>query len=411
VAAQYSAGLFAFDNVRCLAQCKAEWREGRLTLLEITIGPPYGFTLDDAATVGRMTLRRSLFALWAALAALWVGYVLARPVSYYDDFHALQDYVASSDHDPPDLDHDYTLRQHKEAMTAAIIRGNPSLRDSMRQNLMRNNAPSMEDNLYLWPYLRSTSPWAINRVVFASFPPVISLLAGLAFVWVWKRHGEAHWLKLPARLRRGSLRLYLVVAVPWVAWFGFQILINGPRWPYLTRAFWWLLLVPIGGPILALLTVWVVAGFKKAAFEPDHADQRATTTPTPTIRVAPERAERSLISDVRFYLPRGIMNCLKLFFSFSGRANRAKYWLGLAIAFWISILAMMSPRFASEATPAFRIVSILAFVYLLIVLATATKRLHDLDLSGWWAFGFFMAYCLTVFLGSPGICHSGIGAG
>jgi hypothetical protein len=31
--------------------------------------PPYGFTLDDAATVGLMTLRRSLFALWAALAA------------------------------------------------------------------------------------------------------------------------------------------------------------------------------------------------------------------------------------------------------------------------------------------------------------------------------------------------------
>jgi hypothetical protein len=204
-------------------------------------------------------------ALWAALAVLWVGYVLAQPVSYYDDFHALQVYVASSHHDPADLDDDADIRRHKDALSAELIRSNPGLQDLMRQKLMRNNESSMEDNLYLWPYLQSTSPWAINRVVFAFFPPVISLLAGLAFVWVWPRHGEAHWLKLPARLRRGSLRLYLVVAVPWVAWFGFQILINGPRWPYLTRAFCWLLLVPIGGPILALLIVWVVAGFKGSA--------------------------------------------------------------------------------------------------------------------------------------------------
>jgi hypothetical protein len=208
---------------------------------------------------GLMTLRRSLFALWAALAVLWVGYVLAQPVSYYDDFHALQvsDYV-NSHYDPADLGDEELLR-HKRAMTAEFIRKNP--------DLMRNN-PSLQYDSSLQRYLRSTSPWAINRLVFAFLPPVISLLAGLIFVWVWQRHGEAHWLRFPAHLRRGSLRLYLVVAMPWVVWFGFQILINGPRWPYLTRAFWWLLLVPIGGPILVLLIVWVVAGFKKSASRP-----------------------------------------------------------------------------------------------------------------------------------------------
>jgi hypothetical protein len=72
------------------------------------------------AAVGPLTLRRSLFfGLWVALAALWVGYVLAQPASYYDDFRALQNYVASEPHDnPADLDDDYTLRQHKDAMSA-----------------------------------------------------------------------------------------------------------------------------------------------------------------------------------------------------------------------------------------------------------------------------------------------------
>jgi uncharacterized membrane protein YhaH (DUF805 family) len=70
-------------------------------------------------------------------------------------------------------------------------------------------------------------------------------------------------------------------------------------------------------------------------------------------------------------------------------------WAGNCV--WIAILAMMSPRFAPEAIPdRFLIGTILGFVYLPIVLATAT--LHDLDLSGWWALGFFIAYCLTVFL-------------
>jgi hypothetical protein len=62
------------------------------------------------------------------------------------------------------------------------------------------------------------------------------------------------------------------VTVPWVAWFGLQILINGPRWRYLSHAFWSLLIVPVGGPILLLMIFWVVAGFRKSL--PTSGDAR-----------------------------------------------------------------------------------------------------------------------------------------
>jgi hypothetical protein len=84
------------------------------------------------------------------------------------------------------------------------------------------------------------------------------------------------WSRLPEHLRRGLLRLYVVVTVPWVAWFGYQLLDHLQR-PYYSRSrhaaetFWSLLLVPIGGPILLLVIVWVVAGFRKSALGVDKA--------------------------------------------------------------------------------------------------------------------------------------------
>ena len=89
----------------------------------------------------------------------------------------------------------------------------------------------------------------------------------------------AHWWRLPEHLRRGLLRLYVVVSVPWVAWFGYQFLDHLQR-PYYSRSrhaaevFWWLLLVPVGGPILFLVIAWVIAGFrKKTALRVDKATE------------------------------------------------------------------------------------------------------------------------------------------
>jgi hypothetical protein len=62
-------------------------------------------------------------------------------------------------------------------------------------------------------------------------------------------------------------RLYLVVCVPWVAWHGYQLLDATQHSGYSARraishAFWLLLIVPIGGPILLVLMVWVLNGFR-----------------------------------------------------------------------------------------------------------------------------------------------------
>ena len=71
--------------------------------------------------------------------------------------------------------------------------------------------------------------YANENIVFAFGPPVIWFLAGQIFVWAWQRYLAEVWLSLPQHLRRGLLRLYFAVSVPWVAWFGFKILIAGPR--------------------------------------------------------------------------------------------------------------------------------------------------------------------------------------
>ena len=89
---------------------------------------------------------------------------------------------------------------------------------------------------------------------------------------------------------------------------------------------------------------------------------------------------------------------LRLCFSFSGRINRAKYWLGLAIAFCIGILGIRSVRLVSDATWGLLIVATLLITYHAVALATATKRLHDLDFSGWWAPAIFVANYITSFL-------------
>ena len=106
----------------------------------------------------------------------------------------------------------------------------------------------------------------LSALLAAVLPPIILLVAGLGVV----RFGEPHWMRLPEHLRKGLWRLYIAVTVPWVAWFAYQIL-EGFRRPYYLQsryvmpAFWSLLIVPIGAPILFLVIAWVVAGFQKSA--------------------------------------------------------------------------------------------------------------------------------------------------
>jgi hypothetical protein len=125
----------------------------------------------------------------------------------------------------------------------------------------------IEDSEWLRDYVQnhpidakvSNDDWAI-----ALLPAILSLLACFIFMWIWRTHANVYWLKTPEHIRRGLLRLYLVLSVPWVAWFALQVLINGPRWRYLSHAFLSLLIVPIGAPIAFFVISWVIAGFQKS---------------------------------------------------------------------------------------------------------------------------------------------------
>jgi hypothetical protein len=64
-------------------------------------------------------------------------------------------------------------------------------------------------------------------------------------------------------MRKGLVRLYIAIGVPWTIWFGYNFLEARPREQ--GRAFFSLLIVPIGGPLLLLLIVWIVNGFRKAS--------------------------------------------------------------------------------------------------------------------------------------------------
>jgi hypothetical protein len=85
---------------------------------------------------------------------------------------------------------------------------------------------------------------------------------------MWKSFGEK-WRTVPAHIRTGLIRLYIVVSALWVVWFGYQIIVvlnnhpYGQVWRYILRPLWTLLFVPIGGPILFFIGMWIVEGFRK----------------------------------------------------------------------------------------------------------------------------------------------------
>jgi chromate transport protein ChrA len=125
--------------------------------------------------------------------------------------------------------------------------------------------------LFSLPYLArsATRPEDLILVALLTLVPPTVLTLGLA--WTWKRFGKARWLLLPEHLRRGLLRLYLAITLPWVVWFSYRISEELQRhqyglvWRYISGSVWSLVAVPIGGPILLFVFLWVVAGFRPSA--------------------------------------------------------------------------------------------------------------------------------------------------
>ena len=84
------------------------------------------------------------------------------------------------------------------------------------------------------------------------------------------------------------------------------------------------------------------------------------------------------------------MNFFGRLFSFEGRINRAGYWLSLlAIAVFLATLfivvralSLLGIELPEAVTLLLGVV--LSILYVVALFATLTKRLHDLNRSGWW---------------------------
>jgi uncharacterized membrane protein YhaH (DUF805 family) len=78
-----------------------------------------------------------------------------------------------------------------------------------------------------------------------------------------------------------------------------------------------------------------------------------------------------------------------LFFSFSGRINRAKYWGASLLLFLIMVIPLiLAVGTDSNAAWILLIVVFLGVMYS--GLAVAAKRLHDRDKSAWWLLLFYI---------------------
>ena len=79
-----------------------------------------------------------------------------------------------------------------------------------------------------------------------------------------------------------------------------------------------------------------------------------------------------------------------LLFSFSGRINRAKYWIA-TITYVSVIIALVGLGFFFRFDTIFFIVAAIVFVALTVSgVAVGLKRLHDRDMSGWWLLVFYL---------------------
>jgi hypothetical protein len=96
----------------------------------------------------------------------------------------------------------------------------------------------------------------------------ISLTGGyLALIW-WS-FGNYQWKRLPMNVRTGLFRLYIVVCVPWVAWFGYAALdaaLSHSDYPHhVSGVTWKALLIPVGVPLSLLVVFWIMSGFKQSS--------------------------------------------------------------------------------------------------------------------------------------------------
>ena len=173
---------------------------------------------------------------------------------------------------------------------------------------------------------------------------------------------------------------------------------------------------------------WEQAG---AHFPPD---QPGTPPPVPGMTDLPRAGSRRPAASARTDRTTGIDGlyihaparsfteaisvCLGKFVTFSGRASRSEYWYfflftvlaGMVAAFLDA--ALFDTGWDDEFSPLNTITNL---VLLLPTLAVGWRRLHDIDRSGWWIGGFWLAMIgggvLIAFMGATGgLAGAGAGA-
>jgi uncharacterized membrane protein YhaH (DUF805 family) len=88
-----------------------------------------------------------------------------------------------------------------------------------------------------------------------------------------------------------------------------------------------------------------------------------------------------------------LMWVARYFFSYFGRTNRAKYWLGLAIVYgWYALLGFAWSMGKSDRGVWDGTFGLLMIVGLISMFSLFVKRIHDLDISGAWVGGAFLLF-------------------
>ena len=92
----------------------------------------------------------------------------------------------------------------------------------------------------------------------------------------------------------------------------------------------------------------------------------------------------------------------QILFSFTGRINRAKYWLA-ALFYFVALLVLVAVAFAagiSAGIGTMMVILVLIYIpFLISSLAVAVKRLHDRNKSGWWLLLFYLVPAILDGLG------------
>ena len=102
-----------------------------------------------------------------------------------------------------------------------------------------------------------------------------------------------------------------------------------------------------------------------------------------------------------------VMNILRLFFSFYGRISRAKYWTGWAVSYAVIAAAMASWAFLPSSDAVSGAVGLICLTCVFSLIPIAVKRLHDLDITGWWVAVFVTVYAFAMAPRDPTVTSLG----